>query len=173
MIALRSLIMQGPWRPFLIKASILTIVLAIGFDYIAGRYRLGLDWQVERCLPDTRAVLIDLWSPVPERGELIAFRGRGLEPLFADGTHMVKILAGLPGDHVIITREKTTINGIKIAEGLHLASRLGQEPKDFERSFTVPDGQYFGVGKAPISFDSRYFGLISEDQVLGKAWRLG
>jgi len=29
------------------------------------------------------------------------------------------------------------------------------------------------VGKSDNSFDSRYFGLIKQDQVIGKAWRLG
>ena len=104
-------IRRGPWRPFLVKAALVAITLFLAFDAIAKRYRLGIDWQVERCLPDTRAVLIDLRSDMPKRGELIAFRGRGLEPLFADGTHMVKILVGLPGDRIEITPERTTVNG--------------------------------------------------------------
>ena len=61
-------ITRGPWRPFLLKATLLTATLAFSFDYIAKRYRLGIDWQVERCLPDTHAVLIDLRSDMPKRG---------------------------------------------------------------------------------------------------------
>ncbi len=166
-------IKQGPWRPFLLKATILTVTLAFSFDYVAKRYRLGIDWQVERCLPDTRAVLIDLRSSVPERGGLIAFRGQGLAPIFPDGTHMVKILVGVPGDRIEITPVRTTVNGEEVAAGLHLAGRLGQTPEAFSRSFTVPEGHYFGVGRSENSFDSRYFGLIKQDQVMGKAWRLG
>ncbi|MEZ5934843.1 MAG: signal peptidase I [Alphaproteobacteria bacterium] len=173
MIGRIPFIKHGPWRPFLFKAALVTITLVLSFEYIAKRYRLGIDWQVERCLPDTHAVLIDLRADVPKRGGLIAFRGQGLEPLFADGTHMVKILAGLPGDRIEITPERTTVNGIEVATGLHLAERLGQPPEAFARSFVVPEGQYFGVGKADSSFDSRYFGLIKQEQVIGKAWRLG
>lgn len=161
------------WAPFLIKATVLTITLFFAFDYVAKRYRLGIDWQVERCLPDTHAVLIDLRSAIPARGDLIAFRGLGLAPLFAEGTHMVKILVGLPGDRIEVTSERTLVNGTEVAAGLHLADRLGYRPESFERSFTVPAGHYFGVGKSETSFDSRYFGLIGDDQVLGKAWRLG
>lgn len=168
-----TLIKQGPWRPFLLKATVLTVTFAFSFDYVSKRYRLGIDWQVERCLPDTRAVLIDLRSSVPERGGLIAFRGKGLTPIFADGTHMVKILVGVPGDHIEVGPTRTTVNGEEVATGLHLADRLGQAPEAFSRSFTVPDGHYFGVGKSENSFDSRYFGLIKQDQVIGKAWRLG
>ena len=166
-------IKRGPWRPFLVKAALVVITLFLAFDTIAKRYRLGIDWQVERCLPDTRAVLIDLGSEIPERGELIAFRGRGLEPLFADGTKMVKILVGLPGDRIEITPERTMVNDVEVATGLHLADRLGQTPEAFSRAFVVPEGHYFGVGKSDNSFDSRYFGLIKREQVLGKAWRLG
>ncbi|MDH3661711.1 MAG: signal peptidase I [Alphaproteobacteria bacterium] len=167
------MIKRGPWRPFLVKATILTATLALSFDYVAKRYRLGIDWQVERCLPDTRVVLIDLRSEMPKRGSLVAFRGEGLAPIFPDGTHMVKILVGLPGDRVVITPKTTTVNGLDVAAGLDLADRLGQRPEAFERSFTIPDDQFFAVGISSTSFDSRYFGLIKRDQVIGKAWRLG
>jgi len=167
------MIKPGPWHPFNVKAVMVTVVLSACFSYAASRYRLGIDWQVERCLPDTRVVLIDLQSSMPERDGLIAFRGRGLAPFFEDGTPMVKILVGLPGDHIEVTPTVTTVNGIEVATGLHLAERLGQRPEAFSRSLTVPPGHYFAVGISETSFDSRYFGLIKEEQVLGKAWRLG
>lgn len=167
------MIKPGPWRSFLLRATILTATLAFSFNYVAKRYRLGIDWQVERCLPDSHAVLIDLRSDIPKRGGLIAFRGQGLEPLFTDGTHVVKILVGLPGDHVDVTPDRTTVNDVVVAAALHLAERLGQPPEAFARRFVVPEGHYFGVGKSDNSFDSRYFGLIRQDQVIGKAWRLG
>ena len=86
---------------------------------------------------------------------------------------MVKILVGLPGDHVEVTLDRTTVNDVVVARGLHLAERFGQPPEAFARSFIVPEGHYFGVGKSDNSFDSRYFGLIKQEQVIGKAWRLG
>ncbi len=173
MIGRIAFIKRGRWRPFLVKAALVAITLFLAFDAIAKRYRLGIDWQVERCLPDTRVVLIDLGSEIPERGELIAFRGRGLEPLFADGTQMVKILVGLPGDRIEITPERTMVNDVEVATGLHLAERLVHAPDAFVRAFFVPEEHYFGVGKSDSSFDSRYFGLIKREQILGKAWRLG
>ena len=163
----------GPWRPFIVKAVMATAVLFAGFTHVAARYRLGIDWQVERCLPDTRAVLIDLQSSLPGRHELIAFRGLGLEPFFEDGMPMVKILAGLPGDRVEIAPASTTVNGIEVAAGLHLAADLGHAPEAFSRGFIVPPGAFFVVGLSKTSFDSRYFGPIREEQILGKAWRLG
>lgn len=86
MIAIKKRATDCPWRAFTLKAVILAVVLAIGFDMAARHYRLGIDWQVEHCLPDTRVVLINLRSDIPERGGLIAFHGRGLAPIFPDGT---------------------------------------------------------------------------------------
>jgi conjugal transfer pilin signal peptidase TrbI len=171
--AFREWAKDHPRRVFALKAVILTVVLAVGFDMIARRYRLGIDWQVERCLPDIRVVLIDLRSEIPKRGELIAFRGLGLAPIFPDGTQMVKILVGLPGDLVMVSPVRTTVNGHEVARGFALAERLGQPPSAFARTFSIPAGHYFAVGRSAESFDSRYFGLIKDEQVLGKAWRLG
>ena len=50
---------------------------------------------------------------------------------------MVKILVGLPGDHVEVTSDRTTVNDVVVATGLHLAERLGQRPEAFARSFTL------------------------------------
>lgn len=173
MMALREWMTGLPRRAFALKAVILTVVLAIGFDIIARHYRLGIDWQIERCLPDTRVVLIDLGSGIPERGELVTFRGQGLAPIFPDGTQMVKVLVGLPGDLVKVSPVRTTVNGIEVASGLALAERLGQPAEGFARTLSIPAGHYFAVGRSADSFDSRYFGLIRDEQVLGKAWRLG
>ncbi len=173
MTVLREWSKNHTGRVFALKAVILTVVLAVGFDMIARRYRLGIDWQVERCLPDTRVVLIDLRSGIPERGGLIAFRGQGLAPIFPDGTQMVKILVGLPGDLVEVSSARITVNGVEVAAGLALAERLGQPVERFARIFSIPDGHYFAVGRSADSFDSRYFGLIRDEQVIGQAWRLG
>jgi conjugal transfer pilin signal peptidase TrbI len=169
----REWVKDHPRRVFALKAVILTVVLAVGFDMIARRYRLGIDWQIERCLPDTRVVLIDLRSGIPERGGLIAFRGQGLAPIFPDSTQMVKILVGLPGDLVEVSPARTTVNGVEVAAGLALAERLGQPASAFARTFIIPAGHYFAVGRSADSFDSRYLGLIRDEQMLGQAWRLG
>jgi conjugal transfer pilin signal peptidase TrbI len=171
--AFREWAKDHPRRVFALKAVILTVVLAVGFDMIAWRYRLGIDWQIERCLPDIRVVLIDLRSEIFERGGLIAFRGQGLAPIFPDDTQMVKILVGLPGDLVEVLPARTTVNGVEVASGLALAERLGQPASAFARAFIIPAGHYFAVGRSADSFDSRYFGLIRDEQVLGQAWRLG
>ena len=49
-----------PWRPYLIRLTVLALIMALVGTYAMMRYRIGIDTQQERCLPDTTVYLIDL-----------------------------------------------------------------------------------------------------------------
>ncbi|MFD1690654.1 hypothetical protein ACFSHR_01255 [Azotobacter chroococcum] len=57
----------------------------------------------------------------------------GLDPLFEDGTTLVKVLDGLPGDQVAVTEESTRVNGQVIATGLQVARQYGFDPQRYVR----------------------------------------
>lgn len=160
-------------RPrFAVQAALLTVCMVAGWAWLAERYRLGIDPQISRCLPDTRVVLIDQDAALPARGDLVAFRAANLAPLFRDGTVLVKILVGLPGDRIAVTEEAVAVNHRTVARGLALAERLGHRPADFVRTAMVPPNHYFVIGQSEDSFDSRYYGFIAVEHVIGPAWRL-
>ncbi len=56
-----------PWRPYLIRLTVLALIMALVGTYAMMRYRIGIDTQQERCLPDTTVYLIDLWNKSPLR----------------------------------------------------------------------------------------------------------
>ena len=87
------------------------------------RYRIGIDTQQERCLPDT-TVSTDLWNKEPVKDGLYAFHSKGLAPLYNDGT-VLKRLTGMPGDEVKVTPEHVLVNGAEVSTGMALAQRLG------------------------------------------------
>ena len=160
-------------RPrFAVQAALLTVCMVAGWAWLAERYRLGIDPQISRCLPDTRVVLIDQDAALPARGGLVAFRATNLAPLFPDGTILVKVLAGLPGDRIAVTEEAVAVNREAVARGLALAERLGQRPADFVRTVTVSPDHYFVIGRSEDSFDSRYYGFVAGEHIIGPAWRL-
>ena len=160
-------------RPrFAVQAAMLAVCMVAGWAWLAERYRLGIDPQISRCLPDTRLVLIDRDAALPARGDLVAFRAANLAPLFPDGTILVKILAGLPGDRIAVTGQAVVVNHQAVARGLALAERLGQRPADFIRTVTVPPDHYFVIGWSEDSFDSRYYGFVAGEHIIGPAWRL-
>ena len=137
--------------------------------YAVARWGLAIDPQVVRCLPEVRAVLIDRWQPPTERGDLVVFEAQGLEPAFADGTLLVKRLAGLPGDLVDVTAAGVRVNGRLLADGLALAGKLGHAPADFTRRYRVPQGQFLALGTDPSSLDGRYYGPLPQDRIRGRA----
>jgi conjugal transfer pilin signal peptidase TrbI len=157
---------------FLIRAlPILIIVLSVE-NYIGQRFLIGGDDQLDRCLPDKRIYIIDTFNKDVWRGDLIAFRAERMTPYFKDGQVIVKVAAGVTGDHVNVDGKETTINGAMIIEGLPLAEKLNKSPEKFNRDETIPVAAYWVTGQTPKSFDSRYWGYVYDYQVIGRAYAI-
>jgi signal peptidase I len=129
----------------------------------------------------------------PQRGDIVVF----FSP--HDGTRLVKRVVGLPGDTLELRNNGLVINGQpveyrplagELLRGLAPADRQGQvfateqlpgrnhavagKPAvPARRSFgpqPVPDGRYFMMGdNRDDSFDSRYFGAVARDRIVGRA----
>lgn len=123
------------------------------------------------------------WS-LPQRGDIAVF----LSP--RDGTRLVKRVVGLPGDTIEMRNDRLFINGrpatYQFDEAVDTSRQVGLEntPEGSHpvqmlpsvramRSFgpvKVADGQYFMMGdNRDVSFDSRYFGTVPMERILGKA----
>jgi signal peptidase I len=111
-------------------------------------------------------VLIDTLSYKfvrPARGDVIAFR-HSTDPE-SDGSIFIKRVIGLPGDRVSIDRGNVYVNG----------KRLDEPYVEFhdDRSYplvVVPEGALYVLGdNRADSEDSRYFGCIPEQSVIGRA----
>lgn len=165
-----SLIRQKePWAMFLMKVLILVVAIAVLFVWIESRFRIGIDSQVIRCFPDHKFFLVDLKHTEAERDSIIAYRSQGLAPFFDDGTLMGKVIKGLPGDRLQINESGVFINGVQHADGFPLLSRLQVPKESLYRDEVIPDGKYFLMAPAPESYDGRYWGYISADQIVGRA----
>ncbi len=165
-----SLVRQKePWPKFLVKVSILVVAIAVLFVWIEGRFRIGIDSQVIRCFPDHKFFLVDLKHPEAQRGAIVAYRAQGLAPFFQDGTLMGKVIKGMPGDHLLINAEGVFVNGVRHADGFPLLSRLQIPEESLYRDELIPQGKYFLMAPAPESYDGRYWGYISADQIVGRA----
>ena len=146
-----------------------TAALLLPAGYAAGRYRLAIDPQTIRCLPEVRAVLIDHATPAEAIGELVVFAAKGLAPAWPDGTLLVKRLAALEGDLVEISPMGVRINGQPAAHGMALARKLGHTPEEFARSYRLPKGQFLALGSHELSLDGRYYGPLPTAQIRGSA----
>ncbi len=106
----------------------------------------------------------------PSRGDVIVFT----PPEPGDQKPYIKRVIGLPGDHIQITEDyDVLVNGIAIDEPY-----IGNYRTECVRvsnfphcDVTVPEGHYFVMGDhRNNSQDSRYFSVVEEDRIIGKAW---
>lgn len=95
-----------------------------------------------------------------------------MTPYFKDGQIIVKIVAGVSGDHVKVDSVHTTINDSLIIEGLPLTEKLKKPAEKFNRDETIPSAAYWVTGKTAKSFDSRYWGYVYDYQVIGRAYAI-
>ena len=111
------------------------------------------------------------------RGSLVAFimqqdyaervqPGR-LHRDYADvGKRWMKRIVGVPGDHILVQDNEVYINGQSVGRGIGI-DRYGQRIDLATLPETIPEGQYYVALPHPRSFDSRYYGLIRQADILG------
>jgi signal peptidase I len=105
----------------------------------------------------------------PERGEVIVFK-------HTDGQYLLKRVIGLPGERIKVGDGKITIYNDAHPEGLKLDETY--LPDDLqttgEEIVTLEKTQYFVLGdNRPNSLDSRRFGPISKNQMVGRVFFRG
>jgi signal peptidase I len=100
----------------------------------------------------------------PERGDVVILESP------ADGSTLVKRVMGLPGDRIEVKDGRVLVGGEPIALEEHLP--LAHGGRNFG-PLVIPDQQYLVLGdNRDDSFDGRYFGLVDEDALRGKAERI-
>ncbi len=102
----------------------------------------------------------------PQRGDIVV-----LHPPIERGKPYIKRVIGLPGERLSIHDGAVYINGERLEEpylnGLATSwsGTLGQQ------ELTIPTGQVYVLGdNRSNSSDSRAFGPIDIDQIIGRAW---
>ena len=98
----------------------------------------------------------------PKRGEVIVLRG-------PDGgsRDFIKRIVALPGDTLTIRRGEINVNGTVVNEPYIMEIDRGAQLPPTK----IPKGSYFVMGdNRPVSRDSRAWGPITEDMIIGKGW---
>ena len=118
------------------------------------------------------------------RGDVVVFDRVTTDGVEVQHDDLIKRVIGLSGDTVSISDCVVSVNGVKVDEPYLNDYDLAQpNPDDRCRvpemaSTTVEPGHLFVMGdNRPESFDSRMFGTIEDDLVVGRAfviiWPLG
>jgi len=111
---------------------------------------------------------------IPDRGDIIVFTESGLSQYGQDDTkQLIKRVIGLPGDRVVVSNGQYTVynkahpNGFDPDKTLPYGKNIPVTSGDVD--VTLGPNQLFVSGdNRPDSLDSRAFGPINADQVIGK-----
>lgn len=163
-----------PWNKFLPKVGAVLGAILVAGGYFMARYEIVYDPQEIKCIPEYDIYLLDKWDKKIERDNIYVFHARNTEPVFEDGTKLMKFARGMPGDKVEVTPDsyEVKVNDVMLFDGLPLVERLEKEHDSFVVEGTLSDKNYWFFGTSNLSFDSRYWGAVNEEQVIGRAYPL-
>ena len=160
------------------KVFAVCTAVGMGYAYASQRYVIGLDTQEYKCLDDW-IFIIDTWdrpgAADVERNDLVAVvltdAQTPANALWGPGQVMVKRAVAKPDDVADISAR-----GIAFKRGeehwthgtaLEAAPALGISEEDLTRQITISQGELFLMGDNPMSYDGRYYGQVSEGQIVG------
>lgn len=170
MRALRQRLAWDPYARLGLAAVIVGTFLACSqaTASLSRTWRVAYDRAEVPCLP-YRLYLIRFESITPERGQIVSFRTRGLEPITPNGTVFTKQVIGLPGDTVVIDAGGATVSGRRLPFTQRALTRLKTTGAELVRTYRLGPGEYFMAGTTARAFDSRYYGPVHVSQLLGSA----
>ena len=179
-LALVLILRSFLFEPFQIPSGSMIPTLQVGDFILVNKYEYGLRLPVI----GTKVFSVN----DPQRGEVMVFK----EPKNPN-INFIKRVIGVPGDRIAYRNKKLTINGQPVSEKYvaELRDETGpyqlfdetidgkthQIRKDLalrslraEGTWVIPEGYYFMVGdNRDRSNDSRYWGLVPEKNIVGKA----
>ena len=165
---------RGPWGTVLEIVVIVAAAFAIALLVQAFLIKPFTIHQVSMrpTLEEGDRVLINRLSyhfRDPEKGDVVIFHSPT-----TDGEDLVKRVVGVAGDRLAVKDGVLWVNGVA-QEELYLMDRPFAGP---DEEWTVPEGKVFVMGdNRNNSGDSRFFGAIDVDSIMGCAfavyWPLG
>ncbi len=167
----------------IVETLVLTLVIYLLIhNFVAQPFEVEQNSMIPTITP-SEYVLIDKISPRfndYRRGDIVVFQppdgfGQG-------GVPFIKRVIGLPGDTVSLQNGRVYVapaggSAVPLEEPYVALGVDGKPaptlPGDAQRtdSWVVPDGSYFVMGdNRRVSQDSRFFGPITRDLIIGRAW---
>jgi signal peptidase I len=162
----------------IVETLALTLIIFFVIQtFVAQPYKVQMG-SMEHTLEPDEYVLVDKLTPrfdTYKRGDIVVFAPPAdwVQP---DGSPFIKRVLGLGGDTVAIHDGGVYINGTEVTEPYLFAIAPGETPQPTtvpgdQSTWVVPAGELFLMGDhRAVSEDSRTFGTVPAQQVIGRAW---
>ena len=165
----------------LFAGAVLSVALAVAVVTLAGVYYNGSGSAPTGYYQLSGAPLSGggyvLACPPPHARDLL-HRYLAWHPWACPGHRqpMLKSLAAFPGDHVAVTADGVAVNGVRLPGSRPLARDSGGRSLPAYRwTGRLRPDHYWLASPQPTSLDSRYFGPVHRDSIIGAAdpiWRV-
>jgi signal peptidase I len=159
----------------IVETLALTLIIFVVIqNFIAQPYKVQQS-SMEQTLLQEQYVLVDKLTPrfdAYKRGDIVVFTPPA-DWVGENDTPFIKRVIGVGGDTVEIHDGAVYINGEQLEEPYVYAENDGSlQPTEASRpSWVIPDGELFLMGDhRQDSADSRAFGPVPVEQVIGRAW---
>jgi len=161
----------------IVETLVLTLLIFwVIQSFVAQPYRVEQQ-SMETTLEPDQYVLVDKLTPrwdTYKRGDIVVFTP---PPDWQSGsavTPYIKRVIGIGGDNIEIHDGKVFVNDIALVEPyVFQENGKPQETEDVLQTahWAVPEGELFLMGDhRGSSADSRQFGTVAVDKVIGRAW---
>lgn len=173
------------WAFEIVETLVLTLVIYLVIhNFVAQPFEVLQDSMTPTIL-NGDYVLIDKLTPRFDEygyGDVVVFEPPASSSLADDAIPFIKRIIGLPGDTVTLENGRvfvTRSDGLPVRiEEPYVARGPDGRPSptlcpapSCSDSWVVPDGSYFVMGdNRGDSVDSRAFGPIPEESIIGRAW---
>lgn len=146
----------------IVETIALTILIFLAIHFTVQNYQISGP-SMQNNLHSGQFVLVNKIAYLfhaPERGDVIVFH----EP-DNPSRDLIKRVIGLPGDKITLDGTNIWVNGTQLDEPY-----ITEKYNPGANTITVPPKDYFVLGdNRPISEDSRFFGVVPKDNIVGKA----
>jgi conjugal transfer pilin signal peptidase TrbI len=161
------------WGRFTIKMALTTALIIGSGAMFFSRFTFAYDPQQVISIKGYSFYLIDRGDKGMEKGKLYAFHPKVIPGIYTPEHRLVKYLRGVPSDRVEINlKEQVKVNDEVVAVGLVHADKIGRPRSSFVGKGTLGPNAYWFMGDAPLSFDSRYWGTVTKEQIIGRSYPL-
>ena len=162
----------------IVETLVLTLIIFFVIQtFVAQPYQIRQQ-SMEQTLEPDQYVLVDKLTPrfdTYKRGDIVVFTPPDGWSQEQPPTPYIKRVIGVGGDTIAIHDGKAFVNDIELVEPYVFTEADGQsqeteDPLQME-TWRVPDGELFLMGDhRKMSADSREFGTVAVDKVIGRAW---
>ncbi len=162
----------------IVETLVLTLIIFVVIqNFVAQPYQVKLN-SMQHTLEPEQYVLVDKLTPrfdTYKRGDIVVFTPP--EDWGDNGTPFIKRVIGVAGDTVEIRDDgRVYIDDVALDEPYLFSDEIGGPPQATtapleQTNWTIADNEVFLMGDhRSNSADSRTFGPVETDQVIGRAW---